>query len=180
MSIYWKQSLIIGGIYWIISLFLGWNNSMAALLIDFGLSLFLLIMLLPMNKMVPIKRLDSLMNNHPMAATWLASVGWVPYFSAMVAVIASIAALIWKADVNSEVLENIISVVVVVGFGKNLVAAVVVFAVTIALLVYGKSIAGQLDDNYNLTVQSESMPKKAKAKTKISKKKTTSGKKNAK
>ena len=62
MSIYWKQSLLLGGMYWIISLILGYIDTFETYFTDFVLSLFLTIFLIPMNFIKPIKWLDKLMN----------------------------------------------------------------------------------------------------------------------
>ncbi len=145
MSLYWKQSLIIGGIYWLFSLVLIWQGSWGALITDCVLSLLLLLFLLPLNILVPIKRIDNMMIRHPITATMLASVGWIPYFTAVMIIIASVFAI-----VEMEYLEKVMTIVVGVEILRKFLTVVIVFAVLVAVLVYGKSIAGQLDDKYNL------------------------------
>ncbi len=94
MSIYWKQSLLLGGMYWIISLILGYIDTFETYFTDFVLSLFLTIFLIPMNFIKPIKWLDKLMNKLPITTTFLIFVGWVPYLSILVFLIAMIYSII--------------------------------------------------------------------------------------
>ena len=145
MSKYWKQSLIIGGIYWLFSLILVWQGSWAALITDCILSVLLLLFLLPLNKLVPIKRIDKMMVKHPIVATMLASVGWIPYFTAVLAIVASVVVLI-----DMEYMEKVMTIVVGMGILRSFLAGVIVFVTLVAVLVYGKSIAGQLDDSYKV------------------------------
>ena len=49
MSIYWKQSLWLGGIFWIISLILWGIDTYSSYLTEFILSMLLAIFLIPMN-----------------------------------------------------------------------------------------------------------------------------------
>ncbi len=155
MSNYWKQSLVIGGIYWLLSLLLELGGSWELLLVDLVLSLLLLLFLIPMNKLVPIKRVDNLINAHPVATTMLASVGWLPYFTALLVIVASIAAIVMHADTNEENLVMIMKVVISVGLMRKFVAVVVSFVVLVLVLVYGKSIAGQLDDHYKIVAKNK-------------------------
>lgn len=154
MSNYWKQSLVIGGIYWLISLVLELSGIWSLLLVDLGLSLLLLLFLIPMNKLVPIKWVDKLINRHPIASTMLASVGWLPYFTALLIIIASIAAIVLHADSNDENLAMIMKAVVYVGTVRKFLAIIISFVVLLAVLIGGKSIAGQLDDRYKVVVKS--------------------------
>lgn len=94
MSIYWKQSLLLGGMYWIISLILGYIDTFETYFTDFVLSLLLTIFLIPMNFLKPIKWLDKLMNKLPITTTFLVFVGWVPYLSVLVFLIAMIYSMI--------------------------------------------------------------------------------------
>ena len=155
MSNYWKQSLVIGGIYWLLSLLLELGGSWELLLVDLVLSLLLLLFLIPMNKLVPIKRIDNLINAHPVATTMLASVGWLPYFTALLVIVASIAAIAMHADTNEENLVMIMKVVINVGLMRKFVAVVVSFVALVLVLVYGKSIAGQLDDHYKIVAKNK-------------------------
>lgn len=145
MSLYWKQSLIIGGIYWLFSLILVWQGSWEALIADCIISVLLLLFLIPLNLLVPIKRIDNMMVKHPIVASILASVGWIPYLIAVTVIIASTVVLI-----NMEYMEKVMTIVVGLEILRKFLAAIIVFTVLIAVLVYGKSIAGQLDDNYEV------------------------------
>ena len=90
MSIYWKQSLLLGGMYWIISLILGYVDTFETYFTDFILSLLLTIFLIPMNFLKPINWLDKLMKKLPIVTTFLIFVGWVPYLSVLVFLFAMI------------------------------------------------------------------------------------------
>ena len=90
MSSYWKQSLWIGGIYWIISQFFSMAGSLQSSLIDAGLSVLLLLFLIPMNWLQPIKGIDRAIRKAPVISTLLVSVGWVPYAIAVIITILTI------------------------------------------------------------------------------------------
>lgn len=145
MNNYWKQSLVIGGFYWLISLFFKITGIWWVLLLDLGLSLLLLLFLLPMKWLVPIKRVDNCINKHPIISTMLASVGWMPYYTAIIFIIASAAAMFVYYDVAS--LEKMSGVFIFTGFMVKLekFTALIVVILTIIMLVgYKKSIAGPL------------------------------------
>lgn len=145
MSNYWKQSLVIGGAYWLLSLFLKISGIWWVLLIDLGLSLLLLLFLIPMKWLAPIKRVDNCINKHPIITTMLASVGWMPYYTAVIFIIASGAAMLVYYEVSS--LESMSVIFMFTSFMVRLekFVALIVVALTIFLLLrYKKSIAGPL------------------------------------
>ena len=148
MSNYWKQALVLGGILWLFSLLLELWGSWGLLLVELGLSVLLLLFLIPLNWLVPIKWIDKLINKHPIVATMLASVGWLPYFTALLALISSGIAMFLSSE--SENMATLATVVVNVALLRKFVAVLVVMVVLVMLLVYGKSIAGQLNNHYKV------------------------------
>ena len=59
MNNYWKQSLWLGGAYWIISLILAYINTFESYMTDFIFSLLLTIFLIPMIFLSPVKWIDN-------------------------------------------------------------------------------------------------------------------------
>ncbi len=159
MSNYWKQSLVIGGIYWLISLGLYLWGNVWALTADAFLALALLIFLLPMKYLTPIKWLDRFMNKHPLISTWLASLGWVPYFTGAIfilTVIVVFAASLIVPERQDMILYWSMLIVGWIVSIRQLATLLIFIGMFIASLVYGKSIMGKLDDHYNVKKISES------------------------
>lgn len=154
MSNYWKQSLVIGGIYWLISLILYFYGTVATLSADAFLSVLLLLFLIPMKWLSPIKWLDKFMRKHPLIATWLASLGWIPYFIAIVFVLTTI--VVFTASLLMEGKQGLIlywSMIIInwVTILRQFAALLIFVGTFVISLVYGKSIMGRLNDKYNVT-----------------------------
>lgn len=158
MSNYWKNALIIGGIYWLISVVLYWCGTMATLSTDAIMSVVMLLLLIPLNWLKPIKWIDKLMNKHPLIATFLASVGWVPYFIGLVFVLTTaavfISSMIW-ADKHGAIMYYSMITVNAITALRQFATLLLAMGSIIVALVYGKSIAGQLDDHYNVKKKNE-------------------------
>ena len=90
MSSYWKQSLWLGGVYWIISLILSSVDTFETYFADFIFSLSLTIFLIPMNFLNPIKWIDKVIKKLPIFSTFLVFVGWAPYVSILVFLVTTI------------------------------------------------------------------------------------------
>ena len=90
MSVYWKQALLLGGLYWIISLILAVVDTFESYFADFILSLLLTIFLIPLNFIKQIKWLEKMMKKLPITTTFLTFVGWVPYSSIVLFFVATI------------------------------------------------------------------------------------------
>lgn len=153
MSTFWKQSLWVGGIYWIISQVFTLMNTFEADMIDFAFSVLLTLFLVPMYFLVPVKAIDKMIKKMPVAATFLVSVGWVPYFIAMVFVISVVLTMvilmtgILTEDYMMYYLINILPIVVVV---RQAMTILMVLVAAFAVLLHHKSIAGCLDKRYKL------------------------------
>lgn len=153
MSIYWKQSLWLGGLYWVISLIFKYIDTIETYFLDFGLSLLLTLFLIPMNFLKPIKWIEKAMKKLPITATFLTFVGWVPYWSVLLFLIASLYAsivlVVGKVNVDGVILTLItpISILMVVKI------ACIIFSFILAaffVFVNKKTIVGCLNKKYKL------------------------------
>jgi hypothetical protein len=161
MSNYWKQSLIIGGFYWIVSLFLKISGIWWIQLIDLSFSIVLLLGLIAFNWILPIKKIDTFINKHPVISTMIVSWGWMPYYSAVLFLIAAVTAV--SVYLGTSNIENIVILLTITKWAADLgrIALIVIISVVLFLLfVKGKSIAGQLDNSYKLGTSSPKETKK--------------------
>lgn len=152
MSSYWKQSLWIGGIYWIISLVFWWSGSAEGNLIDVGLSVLLLLFLIPMNWLKPIKKIDEAIRKAPIISTFLVSVGWVPYFVGAMFVIGAVLStiILMGGSQNEYKIFSLFNVIIFAGALRQLIMALTVLAAALSVLVFKKSVAGCLDKHFTL------------------------------
>lgn len=151
MSKYWKQSLWIGGIYWVISLAFWYADSFEASMIDLGLSILLLLFLIPMNWLVPIKNIDTAIAKAPIVSTFLVFVGWVPYFNAMVFLVTAMAAFLIALVYPLESLfMNLFNIAIILEVLRKLAIIVSFIAAALLVLVFRKSAAGCLGRRYRL------------------------------
>ena len=153
MSSYWKQSLWIGGIYWIISQFFSMAGSLQSSLIDAGLSVLLLLFLIPMNWLQPIKGIDRAIRKAPVISTLLVSVGWVPYAIAVIFIVNALAA-VWIVMAGPQYeyhLITLVNTIIIVTNLRYLITILTILTAVFMILVRHKSIAGCLDKHYKLT-----------------------------
>ena len=153
MSIYWKQSLWLGGVYWVISLILSLINTPTSYFMDFACSLLLTLFLIPMNFLVPIKWIDKAITKMPVTATFLVSVGWVPYFVVLVFAISAmfaVVALVGGFMTVEEIIINLINPLSIVAVVRVMMTALAIIIASFYVLLYKKSIAGCLDKRFNL------------------------------
>ena len=152
MSSYWKQSLWIGGIYWIISQFFSMAGSLQSSLIDAGLSVLLLLFLIPMNWLQPIKGIDRAIRKAPVISTLLVSVGWVPYAIAVIFIVNALAA-VWIVMAGPQYeyhLITLVNTIIVVTNLRYLITILTILTAVFMILVRHKSIAGCLDKHFKL------------------------------
>ena len=153
MSIYWKQSLWLGGVYWIISLILGYINTFETYFLDFIMALVLTIFLIPMNFLKPIKWVEKVMKKLPITSTFLTFVGWAPYVSVMVFLIASLYGTIVLLTSKVTVDGLILTLITPISILAVIKVACIVFSFVLAaffVFVNRKSVAGCLNDKYKL------------------------------
>lgn len=151
MSKYWKQSLWIGGIYWVISLAFWYADSFEASMIDLGSSILLLLFLIPMKWLAPIKNIDTAIAKAPIVSTFLVFVGWVPYFNAMVFFVTAMAALLIALVYPLEYLfMNLFNIAIILEVLRKLAIIVSFIAAALLVLVFRKSAAGCLGRRYRL------------------------------
>ena len=153
MSIYWKQCLWLGGVYWVISLILSWINTPASYFIDFACSLLLTLFLIPMNFLAPIIWIDKAITKMPVTATFLVSVGWVPYFVILVFVVSAvfvITASVGGFMTTEEIIINLIEPLSIILVVRIMMTALAIIIAAFYVLLYKKSIAGCLDKKFNL------------------------------
>lgn len=152
MSCYWKQSLWIGGIYWIISQIFTLSGSLVGNTIDAGLSVLLVLFLIPMNWLKPIKKIEAAIKKSPIVATFLVSVGWVPYVVGIVyAVSVTASVLIMMSGEGYEYrLFNLFQIVIWATNLRQLIMLLTVLMAVVAVLVGKRTIAGKLDKHFKL------------------------------
>lgn len=180
MSCYWKQSLWIGGIYWIISQIFTLSGSLIGNTVDAGLSLLLVLFLIPMNWLKPIKKIDEAINKSPIISTLLVSVGWVPYVIGVVYAV-SVAASVWimmSGDGYEYRLFNLFQTIIVVTNLRQLIMILTVLSAIFMILVGKRTIAGKLDKHFKLMKAEEKAgvmaEETAKPKKKVEKTETVS------
>ena len=152
MSIYWKQSLWIGGVYWVLSQCFNVVGTFGSYSIDALLSVVLLVFLLPMNKLCPIKSVEKAMHKMPVLSTFLVSVGWVPYFVGMLFVVSTIAAFV-IAFLGEMIEYRIIMMLNIIAWADTVRRIIFIAMLLVALvfvLITHKSIVGKLDKKYRL------------------------------
>ena len=173
MSTYWKQTLWIGGIYWVVSLMFSWSDILALNLLDVCLSVFLLFFMIPMNWLKPIKKIDEAMHKSPIMSTFLVAVGWVPYFVGAIFVVSVFAAVILAgADPYSdEKLFYVFNTVLWMSMIRQFLMVVSVLAAAVSILAFKKSVMGCLAKHFMLSgdgacdVRTTAEPAKASAKS---------------
>ena len=153
MSIYWKQALWLGGVYWIVSLILSYIDTFETYFVDLLLSVLLAIFLIPLNYIKPIKWVDNAMKKLPIVATFLTFVGWVPYLSVVIFLVATIygflAIFVGLSSIDSLILDLVtpISVLMVVKTACILFSFILA---TFFVFVNKKSIVGCLNERFKL------------------------------
>ena len=153
MSVYWKQSLWLGGVYWIISLILTSIDAFETYFADFIFSLLLTIFLVPMNFLKPIKWIDKLIRKLPIISTFLVFVGWVPYLSILMFLSFSIYGLsvVYGGVMNVDgLILTLVTPLSVLTVAK--IACILFSFVMAAFFVFvnKKSVAGCLNERYRL------------------------------
>lgn len=185
MSTYWKQSLWLGGVYWLISLIFWFADNYWASLTDFLLSLFLTLFLIPMNWLKPINFIEKAIAKFPICSTFLVAVGWIPYFSIFAFLVATIITMIvvffGLGDVDFF-LHNLVIVMTFVFILRQIVAVVLLIGVAVAVLFFKITVAGKLNRSLIIFKKKvvvsddeadENIVKEKKTKTKKTVKKTT-------
>ena len=153
MSIYWKQGLLLGGIYWVISLVLGYVDTFETYFADFVLSLLLTIFLIPLNFIKPIKWLDKVSKKLPITTTFLTFVGWVPYSSILVFLIATIYGFIVVFNGYMNVDGLILTLITPLSVLMVVKTACIIFSFIFAafwVFLNKKSVAGCLNEKFKL------------------------------
>ena len=152
MSCYWKQSLWIGGIYWIISQAFTLSGSLIGSTVDAGLSLLLVLFLIPMNWLKPIKRIDAVIKKSPIISTLLVSVGWVPYVVGIVYVVSVAASVMIMASGEGYEyrLFNLFQIVIWTTNLRQLIMVLTVLAAVLMIFAGKRTIAGRLDKHFKL------------------------------
>lgn len=153
MSIYWKQSLWLGGVYWIVSLVLGYVDTFETYFIDFILSLLLTIFLIPMNFLKPIKWIEKSMRKLPITSTFLVFVGWAPYISVVIFLIASLYGTVVLMSGKASVDGLILMLITPMSILSVIKVACIVFSFILAaffVFINKKSVIGCLNDKYKL------------------------------
>ncbi len=152
MSCYWKQSLWIGGIYWIISQVFTMSGSLIGSTIDAGISLLLVLFLIPMNWLKPIKRIDEAIKKAPIVSTLLVSVGWVPYVVGIVYVVSVAASVMIMASGEGYEyrLFNLFQIVIWTTNLRQLIMVLTVLTAVLMIFVGKRTIVGRLDKHFKL------------------------------
>ena len=151
MSVYWKQSLWIGGIYWLLSLLFMWIGTVAASMVDAFLSVVMLVFLLVMNWIKPIKKVDALINKFPVISTLLVSIGWVPYVIGAVYIISVVSAfVIIGAGSEYEYQMLYLFQAIIMFTSVRQLLAVITFLAALCFLLARRSVAGRLDKRFKL------------------------------
>ena len=152
MSCYWKQSLWIGGIYWIISQVFTMSGSLIGSTIDAGISLLLVLFLIPMNWLKPIKRIEAVIKNSPIISTLLVSVGWVPYVVGIVYVVSVAASVMIMASGEGYEYRvfNLFQIVIWTTNLRQLIMVLTVLTAILMIFVGKRTIAGRLDKHFKL------------------------------
>ena len=153
MSTYWKQSLWLGGIYWVISLAFYYAGTYAASLTDVAFSLLLLLFLIAMKWLSPIKSIEKAMKKAPVTATLLVSVGWVPYFVGGLIVVSSLyaLALMVTGNLSDYKVFSLYNFLFIVEAVRQLVMVLAVLAAVFMVVIWKKSVVGCLGKNYKLS-----------------------------
>ena len=158
MSTYWKQSLWLGGIYWLVSLIFWFADNYWASLTDFLLSLLLTLFLIPMNWLKPIKFIEKAIIKFPVCSTFLVAVGWIPYFSIFAFVAATMITMIvvFFGLANVELfLHNLVVVMTFVFIIRQIVAVVLLIGVAVAVLFFKTTVAGKLNRSLKMIKDSK-------------------------
>ena len=153
MSTYWKQSLWIGGIYWVVSLAFYYAGTYAASLTDVAFSLLLLPFLIAMKWLSPIKGVEKAMKKAPVTATLLVSIGWVPYFVGGLIVVSSLYALVLMVtgNLSDYTVFSLYNFLFIVEAVRQLVMILAVLAAVFMIVIWKKSVVGCLGKNYKLS-----------------------------
>ena len=154
MSVYWKQSLWLGGICWIISLVLWRIDTFSSYVADFILSMLLAIFLIPMNFLKPIKVIEKAMKKLPIVSTFLVFVGWVPYFSIVLFLFSVIYGAIMVAGKFMSVDGVILTIITPLTVLTVVKTFCIIFSFVLAafyVFAFKKSIVGCLNAKFRLT-----------------------------
>lgn len=153
MSIYWKQSLWLGGIFWIISLILWGIDTYSSYLTEFILSMLLAIFLIPMNFLKPIKFIEKAMKKLPIVSTFLTFVGWAPYFSVVVFLLSVIYGGIMVLGNIMPIDGVVLTLITPLTILTVVKTSCIVFSFVLAafyVFVYKRSVAGCLNEKFRL------------------------------
>lgn len=195
MSIYWKQSLWLGGVYWLASLVLAYVDTFESYFTDFILSLLLTIFLIPMNFLKPVKWIEKAMRKLPITATFLVFVGWVPYVSIVIFLSTVLYGVIALAVSNINIDGLILTLITPMSILAVIKIACIIFSFVLAaffVFVNKKSIVGCLNNKFklvdgdacNMPIEEEEVVEQVKKVSKIkkaaSKKEETTKKENTK
>lgn len=153
MSTYWKQSLWIGGIYWVVSLAFYYAGTYAASLTDVAFSLLMVFFLIAMKWLSPIKSVEKAMKKAPVTATLLVSIGWVPYFVGGLIVVSSLyaLALMVTGNLSDYTVFSLYNFLFIVEAVRQLVMILAVLAAVFMVVIWKKSVVGCLGKNYKLS-----------------------------
>ena len=152
MSCYWKQSLWIGGIYWIISQVFTLSGSVIGSSIDAGLSFLLVLFLIPMIWLKPIRKIEATIKKAPIISTLLVSVGWVPYVVGVVYALSIIATVIivMSGEGYEYRLFNLFQIIIWTTNLRQLIMLLTVLGAIFMILVGKKTVAGKLNKQFKL------------------------------
>ena len=153
MNNYWKQSLWLGGAYWIISLILAYINTFESYMTDFIFSLLLTIFLIPMIFLSPVKWIDKVINKLPIFSTFLVFVGWVPYLSIAIFLVTSIYGLIVVFSGYMTIDGLVLTIITPLSILTVVKIVCIFFAFIMAafwVFISKKSVAGCLNNKFRL------------------------------
>jgi len=153
MSTYWKQALWIGGIYWLLAFILKLFQIPQFYVMDMTIVFLLTLFLIPLKFLKPFKLIDNAINKLPKFSTFIISIGWMPYISAIYAILMMIgtALIIKYTTIPAQVL--VYDALVIANIFELVCAMMLILAVLSAgftIFIMHKSIAGCLDKKYRL------------------------------
>ena len=153
MSIYWKQSLWLGGVYWVLSLVFRFFDSFELMLCDVLLMILLTIFLIPMNFIKPVKWIEKVMRKTPVSSTFFVAVGWVPYFIVAIGLLTMISSLVIMIVSPIDVEYLLFQIAMMTNVVEIVCLMLIVLAVLgaiVSVFVYHKSVEGCLNRKYRL------------------------------
>ena len=161
MSVYWKNGLWIGGVYWVLSLLFLLSDTYWASMTDFLLTVLLTLFLIPLNWLKPVAFVEKTIAKFPVTSTFLVAVGWIPYFSIFAFLVATIISMIvvFFELANVELyLHNLVAIMTFVFILRQIVAVIVLLVVAVMVLFFKKTIAGKLNKSINLLKNKNTKP----------------------